>query len=74
MYRLSWPTDREHIAFRLRENELSNSVNLFDALMNAARIDKDTILIPQFVDRRATAVHVSSVEDLQQVPFNDPLD
>jgi hypothetical protein len=74
MERLSWPTDREHIAFKLREKELSNSVNLFDALMNAARIDKDTILIPQFVDRRATAGRVSSVEDLQQVPFNHPLD
>jgi hypothetical protein len=29
--------------------------------MKAAWIDKDTILIPQFVDRRATAVRVSSV-------------
>jgi len=54
---------------------LNNSVNLFDALiMNAALIDKDTILIPQFVDCCATAVRVSSVEDLQQVPFNDLLD
>jgi len=42
--------------------------------MNAALIDKDTILIPQFVDCCATAVRVSSVEDLQQVPFNDLLD
>jgi hypothetical protein len=32
------------------------------------------MLIPQFVDRRATAGRVSSVEDLQQVPFNHPLD
>jgi hypothetical protein len=31
--------------------------------MNAARIGKDAILIPQFVDCRATAVRVSSVED-----------
>jgi len=42
--------------------------------MNAARIDKDAILIPKFVDCRATAVRVSCVEDLQQVPFNDLLD
>ncbi len=74
MHRLSWPTDREHIVFKLREKELNNGVNLFDALMNAARIDKDAILIPKFVDCRATAVRVSCVEDLQQVPFNDLLD
>jgi len=74
MYGLPWPTGREHIAFKLREKERSNGVNLFDALMNAARIDKDAILIPQFVDCRATAVGVSFVEDLQQVPFNDLLD
>ena len=42
--------------------------------MNAARIDKDAILIPKFVDGRATTVRVSCVEDLQQVPFNDLLD
>jgi type IV secretory pathway ATPase VirB11/archaellum biosynthesis ATPase len=47
--RLSWPPGREHIAFKLREKELGSGVNLFDALMNAARIDKDAILIPQFV-------------------------
>jgi len=35
MYGLSWPADREHIAFELREKELNNGVNLFDALMNA---------------------------------------
>jgi hypothetical protein len=74
MHRLPWPTDREHLVFKLREKELNNGVNLFDALMNAAWIDKDAILIPQFVDCRATAVRVSSVEDLQQVPFNDLLD
>jgi hypothetical protein len=74
MYRLPWPTGREHIAFKLREKELSSGVDLFDALMNAAWIDKDAILIPQFVDCRATAVGVSSVEDLQQVPVNDLLD
>jgi hypothetical protein len=74
MHRLSWPTDREHIVFKLREKELNNGVNLFDALMNAARIDKDAILIPKFVDCRATAVSVSRVEDLLQVPFNDLLD
>jgi hypothetical protein len=74
MHRLSWPTDREHIVFKLREKELNNGVNLFDALMNAARIDKDAILILKFVDCRATAVRVSRVEDLQQVPFNDLLD
>ena len=33
MHRLSWPTDREHIVFKLREKELNNGVNLFDALM-----------------------------------------
>jgi len=60
MYRLPWTTGREHIAFKLREKELSNGVNLFDAFMNAAWIDKDAILIPQFVDGRATAVGVSS--------------
>ena len=59
---------------RKRKKELNSGVNLFDALMNAARIDKDAILIPQFVDCRGTAVRVSSVEDLQQVPFNDLLD
>jgi hypothetical protein len=74
MHRLSWPTDREHIAYELREKDLNNGINLFDALMNAARIDKDAIPIPQFVDCLATAVRVSSVEDLQQVPFNDLLD
>ena len=42
--------------------------------MNAARIDKDAILMPQFVDCRAPAARVSSVEDLQQVAFNDLLD
>ena len=73
MHRLSWATDREHIAFELREKDLNNGINLFDALMYAARIDKDTILVPQFVDCRATAVRISSVEDLQQVPFNDLL-
>ena len=62
------------MAFKLREKDLNNGVNLFDALMYAARIDKDAILIPKFVDCRATAVRVSSVEDLQQVPFNDLLD
>ena len=66
MHRLSWPTDREHIAFELREKELNNDVNLFDPLMDAARIDKDAIPIPQFVDCLATAVRVSSVEDLQK--------
>ena len=69
MYGLSWPADREHIPFKPREKELNNGVNLFDALLNAARIDKDAILIPQFVDCRATAVRVSSGEDLQQVPL-----
>jgi hypothetical protein len=62
------------MVFKLREKELNNGVNLFDALMNAARIDKDAILIPKFVDYRATAVRISCVEDLQQVPFNDLLD
>jgi len=74
MHRLTWPTNGEHIAFELCEKDLNNGVNLFDALMNATRIDKDTILIPQFVDCRTTAGRVSSVEDLQQVPFNDLLD
>ncbi len=74
MNRLCLSTDRERIAFKLCEKELNNGVNVFDALMNAARIDKDAILIPQFVDCRATAVRVSSIEDLQQVPFNDLLD
>jgi hypothetical protein len=73
MHRLPWPTDRERIAFELREKDLNNGVNIFDALMNAAWIDKDAIPIPQFVDCLATAVRVSSVEDLQQVPFNDLL-
>jgi hypothetical protein len=59
---------------RFGKKELNNGVNLFDALMNAARIDKDAILIPKFVDCRATAVRVSCVEDLQQVPFDDLLD
>lgn len=74
MYKLSWRTDREHIVFKLREKELNNGVNLFDAFMSTARIDNDAILIPQFVDCRATAVRVSSVEDLQQVRFNDLID
>jgi len=74
MHRLSWATDRERITFKLREKDLNNGVNLFDPLMNAARIDKDAISVPQFVDCLATAVRVSSVEDLQQVPFNDLLD
>ena len=47
MHRLSWLTDREHIVFKLREKELNSGVNLFDALMNAARIDKDAILYPK---------------------------
>jgi len=42
--------------------------------MNAARIGKDAVRIPQIVDCRATAVGVASVEDLQQVPFDDLLD
>jgi hypothetical protein len=42
--------------------------------MNASRIDKNVIVILQFLDCRATALRVSSIEDLQQVPFNDLLD
>ena len=60
MYGLSWPADREHIAFELREKELNNGVNLFDALMNAARIDKDAILIPQFVDCASPPLETSN--------------
>src|SRR5258708_36097302 len=59
MHRLTCAAEREHIVFKLREKELNNGLNLFDALMNAARIDKDAILIPKFVDCRATAVRVS---------------
>jgi hypothetical protein len=40
---------------------VNNGVNPFDALMNAAWIDKDAILIPKFVDCRATTVRVSCV-------------
>jgi hypothetical protein len=46
----------------LREKESSSSVNLFDALMNAARIDKDTILMPETPDT-AGAITASALQE-----------
>lgn len=34
---------------------------VFDALMDAARIDKEAILVPEFFDCRVAAVRVSGV-------------
>jgi hypothetical protein len=46
----------------------------FPSGISPAKSGKDAILIPKFVDGRATTVRVSCIEDLQQVPFNHLLD
>ena len=70
----NWPRLQGRLSSPISVYKASGGGNIFDALKNAAPTDKVATLIPQFVDRRVTATRVSSVEDLQQVPFNYLLD
>jgi hypothetical protein len=70
MYRFALAHGPGTHSLQLCEKELNNAVNLFDALMNAAWIDKDTILIPQFVDCRTTTISFKSKREERDGPIS----